>query len=545
MAERQAPRNAEADRPGTADCHIPRQNWTCPEWDPLGIFYGPERNTGANAETAQHGSSDSHIPKKTETDAESASQGHPPHNCAKNTGTHAEGASKGHQLYEEPENTGTCEGPAPRGIYYSPVSPGQPKNTRASADSCRPRKTSTHVEPPYYGPKKTGTYAEASSLELPLYYGSEKNWTHANYVRPGHRPFNGLKNTGTHAEDSPLDLTLSYGSEKTWTRAKAVPTGYPPYYGPPPCPNEELWHLQNCLRHYNDVLRYQIDSVVQQIERLKKEKAKVCSQANTEKEEICSLKVLIKANSKAFVKERKTLHKTIRTLESRIADLKHKVRDKECKEECDSSAAQLGGEGSKEMKQNKQILEVPYKTKNGGRICKNYMQKVKLLTEQLSQRDDEILQLREQIESLFDKFAERTEQLQTSEAENKLNNQQWQKKFTCLQEQLRKEVSKKDQIWEARVKLMDEKMKQQVTDKLAEEQREMEKEKIKMLKEMNALEQKNTKLTEENRTLEKDKNKLVEQNENLKAFYIEMQKKMTDDNGHNGYSDKGQTHKQT
>ncbi|KAK2818811.1 hypothetical protein Q5P01_024372 [Channa striata] len=175
--------------------------------------------------------------------------------------------------------------------------------------------------------------------------------------------------------------------------------------------------------------------MVQQIERLKKVKAMVGSPANNEKEEICRLKALIKSNYKAFVRERRTLYKTIRALESCIADLRHKVRDKEGKEECDSTAAQLEEERSNGIRQNEQIPEVPLETTSSDRMCKKYMQEVKALTEQLSQRDTQILQLRGQIESLSDKLTERTEQLQTREAENTMKNQQWRKKFTCLQEQ--------------------------------------------------------------------------------------------------------------
>ncbi|KAK2882829.1 trichohyalin-like [Channa argus] len=319
-----------------------------------------------------------------------------------------------------------------------------------------------------------------------------------------------------------------------------APWGCPQYYGPPCPPEEEVRYLRNCLRKarcHNDDLQSQIKSLVQEVQKLMDEKATACYTSNNESDAIRRLEAILEANDRAFKDERQKLQKALVVTKSTVCELTHrlqleeeksKLRERECKEELDSIATQLEEERRRVEQQNQHISEVGSMTQKYYHIWNEYQEKVNELSKQLGRRETEILQLRKERASLTDKLAEATRQPQSSRAEIDLS-EEWQTKYTCLQEQLRRELSEKDQSWESRFRQTQDEMRrlQQENNKLAQEKREAEEDKSSAFVMKAALEQENATLKQEKTELVKDKKDLVKDKKKLQEEKTELEEQKT------------------
>ncbi|KAF3704074.1 hypothetical protein EXN66_Car019762 [Channa argus] len=270
---------------------------------------------------------------------------------------------------------------------------------------------------------------------------------------------------------------------------QAAPQGSLQYYGPAPCPEQEVWHLRNCLcnvRRVNADLQGQINSMEQEIENLKRVNAEACHKANTEKDKVCRLEAILKAKDRECDdEERQKLIETIEVSESKVSEL--------------TRLLQLEEE----------------KVKVSEREC---TEKINKLVTRLGKSEVGLLQVNKRKRALVEKLKEIAELLLTQETAHKRHKENWQQTHNMLQEELIS-LSTKDQILEEAIDNMEKEIKklQKKNTKLVAEQKRLQKDNSTMVKDKEELEQKNANLKEEKTNFEQENAKLkLEMNEVMK-----------------------------
>ncbi|KAK2885103.1 hypothetical protein Q8A73_021577 [Channa argus] len=302
--------------------------------------------------------------------------------------------------------------------------------------------------------------------------------------------------------------------------AEAAPQRHGHYYRPGSYPEEEVGSLRRRLhkaRQHNEDLQNQVSSLVQEVEKLKNDNAVACYEANSAKDNVCRLEVILEAKDMEFNAEQQKLNESIKLSESKVSDL----------------AQRLQLEEEKTKVSNLHI-------KNNYDIMKEHREKINELVNLLSQKQTRNLQLRKEKERLTKQLREKALLLQNKETENKKNKKNWQKTKRCLQEQMSK-LSEKYWNWEKRWKNMEEEVKrlQQEKTRLVEEKRKMDNDKSALVEEKTNLERQNAHLKEEKAELVKERNKLVEENKNLaqdrKNLQVKIPKLVADKKKHGEY----------
>ncbi|KAK2856727.1 hypothetical protein Q5P01_005462 [Channa striata] len=286
---------------------------------------------------------------------------------------------------------------------------------------------------------------------------------------------------------------------------------------------EQLQSENAKILQQNEQLKAEVTTFSLQNKFLKGQNRKIHQRANAERSNVCRLQGISKIRKKDFNAQKQKLQETIAANESQInlltqhlemVEEESKFRESTFKEEHSKTAALLSQERKKVAQQQRQIVKASLTNHRNEEKLNKLKQKIDELTVQLCHRDKEILQLKNDVlafESDAQKLSEITQQLQAKEAENSFIADEWQTKYNCLHVQLTKELSEKNQSWEARFK-------------------EVEEEKINLQREKNKLVEENAQLKQEK--TEKDKKKLekektLQDKTKLEEEMAEQTKKMT------------------
>ncbi|KAF3702253.1 hypothetical protein EXN66_Car017941 [Channa argus] len=283
---------------------------------------------------------------------------------------------------------------------------------------------------------------------------------------------------------------------------------------------EEHAQVKTDILQQNEQLKVANANILQQNNFLKSQNIKIYERANAERTNYCSLEGRLKDREKEFSIQQQELQSQINHLTEHLEMMQKEsiLRESTFKDKHEKTATLLNQEKNKVTQQQMQIAKASFNQRNIDKIDK--------LMVQLSQKDEEILQLKNQVQVLqsdSQKLCEIKQQLENKEAENSFIIEEWQTKCDSLQEQLKKQLSEKKQSWETRFKQVEEEKIGLQHDNKRSNQQSLEQRLNKLLEENTEFQQKNTQVKEEKTKLVDDITKMEKETTQLLQDKINLQ----------------------
>lgn len=196
-------------------------------------------------------------------------------------------------------------------------------------------------------------------------------------------------------------------------------------------------------------------------------------------------------------------------------DLQEKLREELAEKE--KMAASLEAERQKVAEQNDENIQLKVDNQKNVLLQNELQIKVNQYDQQLCEKEEELLNLREDNDRLSCSLQETIENLQTHETKFLLSEGNWQLKYNDLQEKLRDELTMREEIWDTRVR--------QLQEELTKKEEEQEQSQRREHADQDLLNQRLTTLTDQKRVIDK----LLESNKAWQEIYDALHQKFREE----------------